>query len=156
MLQRCPICRTRLWSEVLFYSSKLRCPRCGAEFKATVPWMHTRVLIAVLAGMVFVVAGLLIPSKLTMFFIVLVVLLALWLLPYIVRFELIGPELRASEGSLESKDWGKALEGEPFPEDKPDEERKYFFSKVVWVFLFSGLVFLLISSFDWGFLIGAI
>lgn len=146
MLQRCPVCRTRLWSDVLFHGSKLRCPRCGAEFKATVPWMYVRVLCAIIIGMAFVVVGLLIPGNLTMFFILLVVVLAFWLLPYIVRFELIGPELRPSGGSLDSKDWGKALEDEHFPKERPDGARKNFVSKVVWFFLFSSLVFLLISA----------
>ena len=108
--------------------------------------MYVRILVAVLVGMAFVVAGLLIPGSLTMFLILLVVLLAFWLLPYIVRFELIGPELRPSEGALDSKDWKKALEGKPFSEEKSNEGRKYFSSKVVGILFLSGLVFLLIST----------
>ena len=146
MLQRCPVCRSRLWSDVLFHGSKLRCPRCGAEFKATVPWMYVRVIFAIIIGMAFVVVGLLIPGNLTMLFILLVIVLAFWLLPYIVRFELIGPELRTSRRSLDSKEWGKALEGEHFSEERIDEERKYFFSKLLWFSLFSSLVLLLISA----------
>ena len=145
MLERCPVCRTRLWSDVLFYGSKLCCPRCGAEFKITVSWIYVRVIFAVTIGMAFVVVGLLIPGNLTMFFILLVVVLAFWLLSYIVRFELIGPELRPPGRSLDAKEWGKALEGEYFTEERIDEERKYFSSKVVWFFLFSSLVLLLLN-----------
>ena len=82
--------------------------------------MYVRVIFAIIIGMAFVVVGLLIPGNLTMLFILLVIVLAFWLLPYIVRFELIGPELRTSRRSLDSKEWGKALEGEHFSGERID------------------------------------
>lgn len=55
----CPVCKTRLWHRPFY--RRLKCPRCGAEFKPTVPWAYFQLLLVlfvlVSAGLLVIVYG---------------------------------------------------------------------------------------------------
>ena len=59
MSYMCPVCRTRLWHRP--FHRRLKCPRCGAEFKPTVPSAYFQLLlllfIMVCIGLVVIVYG---------------------------------------------------------------------------------------------------
>ena len=43
LTQKCPVCKARLYKTGL--PGKVRCPRCGAEFRPTVPLLYFQVLL---------------------------------------------------------------------------------------------------------------
>jgi hypothetical protein len=55
----CPVCKSRLWHRP--FHRRLKCPRCGAEFKPTVPGAYFQLLLVlfvlVSVGLVVIVYG---------------------------------------------------------------------------------------------------
>lgn len=97
MSQRCPVCKTRLWADPLFSSTRLKCPRCEAVFKATVPWGYFRLVLLVLLLVVFVLVLILSEGNLLPVLFLAGAGLLLWFLPrlidlYPARLELTLPE----------------------------------------------------------------
>ena len=140
------MCKTRLWADPLFFSSKLCCPRCGTEFQATVPWMYVRILLAVVVILAFVVVSLVSQGNLMLLLILLVVLLVIWFLPRIIQFESIGPELTPSEGTLDPQDWKQCLEDQQSVEDGRDEGMRRRVNKMIVSLLVTCLVLSLIIA----------
>jgi len=62
--QHCPVCKTPLWTDSLLTPSRLRCPRCGTEFKPTVPWQYVRILFIVVVALAILVVALLTQGNL--------------------------------------------------------------------------------------------
>lgn len=110
MSQLCPVCKTRLWTDPIFTPSKLRCPRCGAEFKPTVPWIYFRILLLVVVFLGLVVIMLLTRGNIWLFLFLLGLAVFLWFLPRIINLQHIGPELTPSEGVLDPRQLELKLE----------------------------------------------
>lgn len=117
MSQNCPVCHTPLWSDPLLVRSKMRCPRCGAEFKPTVPWHYVRILLIFLIVLAFVLIFIVSQGNLPLLILFAILGLLLWMAPRLIHFEPIGPELTPSEGVLDSQEWRMQLE------DRDLEER---------------------------------
>ena len=108
MSQKCPVCKTRLWSDPMLVRSKLRCPRCGAEFKPTVPWHYVRILLILLIVLALVLTFIVSQGNLPLLVLFAIVGLLLWFAPRLIHFEPVGPELNPSEGVLDPQDWRNA------------------------------------------------
>lgn len=120
MAQHCPFCKARLWSGPWLASGgRLKCPRCGNEFRPTAPWSLVRVLfllvLALATALIFVLPGR------SVWFLALVVVAAIvvWYLPRWIDFQHLSENMTASEGpmdpermklQLEDRDWNDQLE----------------------------------------------
>ena len=116
MSQKCPVCKTHLWSDPMLVRSKMRCPRCGAEFKPTVPWHYVRILLILLIVLAFALTFIVSQGNVPLLALFAIVGLLLWFAPRLIHFEPVGPELNPSEGVLDPHDWrmraeDKDLEG---------------------------------------------
>jgi hypothetical protein len=97
MAHICPVCKARLWKKPL--ARRLRCPRCGAEFRPTVPLAYFQILF-----FLFLLVALALTISLSYRYgwvvLLLVALFALiiWFLPRLVRLEIESADLRVAEG----------------------------------------------------------
>ncbi len=147
MAQLCPVCKTRLWTDPLFTRRRLRCPRCGAEFKPTVSWFYFRVLLLVVATLGLVLVTLLTRGNLWILIFLGGVIIAMLLLPRLIDLQRIGPELTPSEGLLEPRQMD--LEMEDLRADEAldeDQERRRFYRLV---YLLMGAVIVLVIFIVW-------
>jgi len=99
---RCPVCKTPLWKEP-FLLRRLKCPRCGAEFKPTVPWTYVRalLLLIVLLGLALLILVFGQNPWLILFFVAAVIGF-FWYLSRLVNLEQIAPDLTVPEGPVDS------------------------------------------------------
>ncbi|HXK58647.1 MAG TPA: hypothetical protein PLP42_02025 [Acidobacteriota bacterium] len=101
MSQRCPICKSRLWTDPIFTPSRLVCPRCGAVFRPTVPWTAFRILV----GLVLVLAVALIffvePNRPWLVLLLVGLVAFVWFVPRFVNLQQISKELGLSEGLID-------------------------------------------------------
>ena len=102
MSQRCPVCKSRLWTDPLFTPSRLVCPRCGAVFKPTVPWASFRILVLIVLALsvtlIVFIAGYR-PWLILVFLFALVGFI--WYLPRLVDLQHISKELSLPDGTLD-------------------------------------------------------
>jgi len=138
MSNRCPVCKAPLWKEHLLLR-KLRCPRCGAEFRTAVPWVYFQFLLLVVA--------LLSLTVLVTFFhnnIWLLLLFALFLgffliyLSWIVDIKLIPGDFRIADGPREEEKLQLKLKY-PGDEDRDPAVKQSWFR---WAPLFLALMIL--------------
>ena len=102
MSNRCPVCKARLWKGHLF--RKTRCPRCGTEFRTTVPVAYFQLLFLVVILLSITVILILSQHPLWPILLLLLLLLLLfWFLPKIVRLEPDSPPLTVADGALRGK-----------------------------------------------------
>lgn len=101
MSQRCPVCKTRLWTDPIFTPSRLVCPRCGAVFKPTVPWAAFRILVLIVLVLSITLIFFLVRHKPWLVAFLAVLLLFLWFLPRLVNLQHISTELGLSEGVMD-------------------------------------------------------
>ncbi len=101
MSQRCPVCKSRLWTDPIFTPSRLVCPRCGAVFKPTVPWAAFRILVLVVLVLSVTLIFFLVRHKPWLVGFLAVLLLFLWFLPRLVNLQHISSELGLSEGVMD-------------------------------------------------------
>jgi hypothetical protein len=101
---RCPVCKTPLWKEP-FLLRRLKCPRCGAEFRPTVPWAFVRVLLLliVLLGLALFIIVYGQRQWLVLLFVVTVIGF-FWYLSSLVNLEKIAHDLTVPEGPVNSED----------------------------------------------------
>ncbi len=114
MANQCPVCRAPLWRRP--FARRLRCPRCGAEFRPTVPLALFQLLLAVL--LVAVLGLALVVSRPYAWLVLLVLLVSgflTWFLPRMVRLEVESPGLRVAEGPGE----GELRQEWPLEEPEP-------------------------------------
>lgn len=103
MSYRCPVCKTPLWQEP-FLLRRLKCPRCNAEFRPTVPWAYVRVLLLliVLLGLALIILVFGQNPWLLLLFIAAVIVF-FWYLSRLVNLEQIARDLTVPEGPVDSE-----------------------------------------------------
>ncbi len=148
MSQLCPVCKTRLWTDPIFAPSKLRCPRCGAEFKPTVPWIYFRILLLVVIFLGLVVIVLLTRGNLWLFLFLLGLAVFLWFLPRIINLQHIGPELTPSEGVLDPRQLELKLEDKQLNQRFDEFREERGFHKLI-LLLVAMLVLLAMAAVLW-------
>ena len=140
MSQKCPICKTRLWSDPMLVRSKLRCPRCGAEFKPTVPWYYVRILLILLIVLALVLTFIVSQGNLPLLVLFAIVGLLLWFAPRLIHFEPVGPELNPSEGVLDPQDWRLRVEDRNLEDRLTEAVEKWRFRWALSVVVILGLL----------------
>lgn len=126
--QYCPFCKTRLWTETLWTPSHLHCPRCGAQFKPTVPWNYVRLLLVLVVALAMLLVYLLTEGNLLWLLFSLVVLGligCLWQISRIIHLHQIGPELTPSEGILDPKQLKFELDDREREASQREERRRF-------------------------------
>lgn len=148
--QRCPVCKTPLWTDPFLTPSRLRCPRCGTEFKPTVPWQYVRILFIAVVALAILVVALLTQGNLLWIVSLLVVgalAACLWYLSRLIDLQKIGPELTPEEGVLDSKQMKLQLETRHIDEKKVEQEERRRFRRTLWVL--ATLCLLMITVVIW-------
>ena len=147
MSQKCPVCKTRLWSDPLLVRSKMKCPRCGAEFKPTVPWHYVRILLIVLLILAFVLIFVVSQGNVPLLVLFAIMGLLLWFAPRLIHFEQMGPELNPSEGVLDPQDWRMRVEDQNLEEKLAEAVEKWRFRWALSVVVILGLLLTLAAWF---------
>ncbi len=147
MSQKCPVCKTRLWSDPMLVRSKMRCPRCGAEFKPTVPWHYVRILLVLLIVLALVLTFIVSQGNLPLLVLFAIVGLLLWFAPRLIHFEPVGPELNPSEGVLDPQDWRMRVEDRNLEERLVEAVEKWRFRWALSVVVILGLLLTLAAWF---------
>ena len=147
MSQKCPVCKTRLWSDPLLVRSKMKCPRCGAEFKPTVPWHYVRILLILLIVLAFVLIFVVSQGNVPLLVLLAVIGLLLWFAPRLIHFEPIGPELNPSEGVLDPQDWRMRVEDQNLEEKLAEAVERWRFRWALSVVIILGLLLALAAWF---------
>ena len=147
MAQKCPVCKTRLWSDPMLVRSKMRCPRCGAEFKPTVPWHYVRILLIILIVLAFVLTCIVSQGNVPLLLLFVIVGLLLWFAPRLIHFEPVGPELNPSEGVLDPQDWRMRVEDRDLEERLAEAVEKWRFRWALSIVVILGLLLTLTAWF---------
>ena len=147
MSQKCPVCKTRLWSDPLLVRSKIKCPRCGAEFKPTVPWHYVRILLILLIVLAFVLIFVVSQGNVPLLVLLAIIGLLLWFAPRLIHFEPIGPELNPSEGVLDPQDWRMRVEDQNLEEKLAEAVKRWRFRWALSVVIILGLLLALAAWF---------
>ena len=147
MSQKCPVCKTRLWSDPLLVRSKMKCPRCGAEFKPTVPWHYVRILLILLIVLAFVLIFVVSQGNVPLLVLLAIIGLLLWFAPRLIHFEPIGPELNPSEGVLDPQDWRMRVEDQNLEEKLAEAVERWRFRWALSVVIILGLLLALAAWF---------
>ena len=147
MSQKCPVCKTRLWSDPLLVKSKMTCPRCGVEFKPTVPWHYVRILLIFLIILAFALIFVVSQGNLPLLMLFAIMGLLLWFAPRMIHFEPIGPELNPSEGVLDPQDWRTGVEDRNLEEKLAEAAEKWRFRWALSVLVILGLLLTLAAWF---------
>ena len=147
MSHKCPVCKTRLWSDPLLVRSKMTCPRCGAEFKPTLPWHYVRILLILLIVLAFVLVFVVSQGNIPLLVLLAIIGLLLWFVPRLIHFEPIGPELNPSEGVLDAQDWRMRVEDQNLEEKLAEAVEKWRFRWALSVVVILGLLLTLAAWF---------
>ncbi len=147
MSHKCPVCKTRLWSDPLLVRSKMTCPRCGAEFKPTIPWHYVRILLILLIVLAFVLVFVVSQGNIPLLVLLAIIGLLLWFAPRLIHFEPIGPELNPSEGVLDAQDWRMRVEDQNLEEKLAEAVEKWRFRWALSVVVILGLLLTLAAWF---------
>ena len=145
MSQRCPVCKSKLWTDPLFTPSKLKCPRCGTDFRTTVSWVYLRVFL--LLAVSFVLLMIIFLSE--TYFWILIFLVGfiglLWFLPIFIDLERISGELTTPEGPVDTNQLRLSLKDNSWnKEEKLSEKQKLR----KFVYFSISLIFLLLLIFS--------
>jgi len=147
MSQRCPVCKSRLWTDPIFTPSRLVCPRCGAVFKPTVPWAAFRILVVTVLVLSVTLIFFLARHKPWLVAFLAVLLLFLWFLPRLVNLQHISTELGLSEGVMDPERMRLKFDDKLMEKREQGQEEKAF-RTLVYLFL---LVVVLALALVWVF-----
>lgn len=143
MSNRCPVCKARLWRDPILYR-KLKCPRCGAEFRPTVPWIYFQVLFLILSllGLTVVIAF----FHLNIWLIVLFALILGFFLIYLSRMvdiKLIPGDLSVADGPPDRDEIQMKLKYQDWQEEDNLNDYQpgwFFFISIFLVLLVIGII----------------
>lgn len=125
MSQHCPVCKSLLWTNSLFTPSKLKCPRCGTDFRTTVSWVYLRVFLLLAASFVLLMIIFLSETYFWILLFLIGLIGLLWFLPRFIDLERISGELTTPEGPVDTNQLRLSLKDNGWnQEEKLNEEQK--------------------------------
>ena len=125
MSQHCPVCKSPLWTDPLFTPSKLKCPRCGTDFKTTVSWVYLRVFLLLAASFVLLMIIFLSETYFWILLFLIGLIGLLWFLPRFIDLERISGELTTPEGPVDTNQLRLSLKDNGWNQEKKlNEEQK--------------------------------
>ncbi|HSR68858.1 MAG TPA: hypothetical protein VLU25_13050 [Acidobacteriota bacterium] len=115
MAQRCPFCKTRLWTDPWFSRGSFQCPRCGNEFQPTVHWGYFRFMVLLVVILATAIIVFLPPRAVWVVAFVVALGALLWYFPRLIDLRPIPTEVGAPEGVLKNdplndEDWDEKLD----------------------------------------------
>jgi uncharacterized protein (DUF983 family) len=142
MSQRCPVCKTRLWTDPLLTQGRLKCPRCGVDFRPTVPWGYFRILLLAVVVVSLVVIIFLSETHLWIVLFLIAVTVFFWFLPRLIDLERIPGELTTAEGPMDTSQLKLKLEDQDREQAEAWQEELNFRQLIY--FLIALILFLLL------------
>ena len=145
MSNRCPVCKTRLWRDPILYR-KLKCPRCGAEFRPTVPWIYFQFLLLIIALLgLAVVIGFFHHNIWLLLLFALILGFFLIYLSRIVDIKLIPGDFSIAEGPPDQKESQLKLKypGEEEENAIDNQPGWFFFISIFLVLMVIGMILIL-------------
>ena len=147
MSQRCPVCKSKLWTDPFFAPSRLVCPRCGAVFQTSVPWRSFRLLVFLVITLAIVVMVLLSERKPWLVVILAGLIFFFWSLPRLINLQHISSDLSVADGPLDPD--RMRMEFEPtLLEKKEKNQEEKLFRKLVFLALLAALAVALLVWFN--------
>ena len=147
MSQRCPVCKARLWTDPLLTPGRLSCPRCGAVFRPTVPWVYFRVLLLVVVTLAVLVISFVFESSIWILLFLVGAAIFFWFLPCFIDLQHISGELRIPEGAIDSDQLKLNLGDEGWEERHEEFQERSRFRQLIYFLIAIALFFLLLVSF---------
>ncbi len=135
MSQRCPVCKTRLWTDPLLTPGRLSCPRCGATFRPTVPWVYFRFLLLVVVTLALLVIFSFSESNIWIVLFLIGVAVFFWFLPRFIDLQRISGELGVPEGTMDPEELKLKLGDEDWEEGHEEFEEKSRFRELVYLLM---------------------
>lgn len=135
MSQRCPVCKTRLWTDPLLTPGRLSCPRCGAIFRPTVPWVYFRFLLLVVVTLALLVILSFSESNLWIVLFLIGVAIFFWFLPRFIDLQPISGELGVPEGTMDPEKLKLKLGDEDREEGHAQFEEKARFRQLMYLLI---------------------
>ena len=150
MSQRCPVCKARLWADPLLTPGRLNCPRCGAEFRPTVPWAYFRILLLVVVTLaVFLISSF---SERSIWVLVFLIGAAVffWFLPRFIDLQHIS-DLGVPEGPMDSDQLELQLGDKQWEENRDEFKQGHRFRQLIYLLVAIALLFLFLIGVgtDW-------
>ena len=149
MSQRCPVCKSRLWTDPLFTPGRLRCPRCGAVFKPTVPWIYFKVLLFVVIALGVFVTIFLVNRNLWLFLFLILVTIFFWYLPKVINLEYLRSDLKLSTNLPHAEQLSFKLEDDKWEEEGARLQEETRFRNLMYFLLAVALIVLLMANVPW-------
>ena len=144
MSQRCPVCKTRLWTDPLLTSGRLSCPRCGAIFQPTVPWAYFRFLLLVVVTLALLVIFSLSDSNIWIFLVLIGVAVFFWFLPRFIDLQHISGELGLPEGPMDTEELRLKLGDDDWAEGHEEFEEKSRFRQLAYLLMVIAVTLLIL------------
>lgn len=135
MSQRCPVCKTRLWTDPLLTPGRLSCPRCGAIFRPTVSWAYFRFLLLIVVTLALLVIFSFSESNIWMFLFLIGGAIFFWFLPRFIDLQRISGELQVPEGPMDTEELKLKLGDDDWEEAHEEFEEQSRFRQLVYLLM---------------------
>lgn len=147
MAERCPICKSPLWQGP--FLRNLKCPRCGAEFRPTVPWTYFQLLLVLFVllslSVVIVFSG---HNVWLIFLFLLGVALFFWYLPKLIDLKRVRDGL-SIHGPVTNEELQMEFSYRDWDEEEEDKPIRfsplYYLSVVTLLLLFALILFRILA-----------
>ena len=121
---------------------RLRCPRCGAVFRPTVPWVYFRVLLLAVVALALILIISLSQTHFWLLLFLVGLIVFFWFLPRFIDLQRISGELTTPEGPMDTKH----LEDEDWRQKQDKFEEELDFRQLVYILVAVILLFLVVAS----------
>ena len=148
MSQRCPVCKARLWTDPLLTPGRLSCPRCGTEFRPTVPWAYFRILLLVVVTLAVLVISSFSERSIWILVFLIGAAVFFWFLPRFIDLQHIS-DLRVPEGPM-ADELKLKLENKQWEENHDEFQEGYRFRQVIYLLVAIALVLLFLVAIGTG------
>lgn len=145
MSHLCPVCKARLWTDPLFRTGQLNCPRCGTVFRPTVSWRYFRFLLFIVVALCLGIIVFLTRTNLWLFLFLMGVVVFFWFLTRVINLQRISGELRLPEGPLDAEEMKLRLGDENWKMQHQIYQEESRFKRLIY-FLIALILFLLVVT----------
>ncbi|MEE8349593.1 MAG: hypothetical protein V3R94_08490 [Acidobacteriota bacterium] len=137
-----------MWTDALLTPGRLSCPRCGAEFRPTVPWAYFRILLLVVVTLAVLVISSFSERSLWMLVFLIGTAVFFWFLPRFIDLQHIS-DLRVPEGPMNTEPL--ELADHKWEEKYEAFQERYRFRQLVYLLAAIIVFFLLLVGLgtDW-------
>ena len=149
MSQHCPICKARLWTDPWLTPGRLSCPRCGAEFRPTVPWAYFRILLLVVVTLAVLVISFFSERSIWILVFLIGAAIFCWFLPRFIDLQHIS-DLRVPEGPMDTDQLELKLQDKRWEEKQDEFQEGYRLRHLIYLLVAIALFFLLLVGVGTG------